>query len=176
MQDGVLFGHANDTDHLNQVLLSSAASFGVGGRRRPEPDSMEKAPLPRLLLFSAKHPKALNTVIDDNQSYFLSHTLLLPDLSYSLAMKREIFANRAFCVTDGLDDWKLSHSHRPAIRVPPKLVFTFSGQGAQWAQMGKALIINVAMFRESIEAMDSFLQTLQDGPQWSLIGRLILFS
>jgi acyl transferase domain-containing protein len=165
------FGIGGSNAH---VLLSSAASFGVGDRRREETDSLDTVSPPRLLLFSAKHPKALRQMIEDHQSYHLSHPSLLHDLSFSLAIKREVFDNRAFCVTDGLEDWTPSHSRRPAIREPAKLVFTFSGQGSQWAQMGKALIKNVAVFRESIEGMDRFLHTLQDGPQWSLMGKSLL--
>jgi acyl transferase domain-containing protein len=125
----------------------------------------------RLLLFSAKHPKALQKVIEDHQSYHLSHPSLVQDMSFSLALKREALSHRAFCVTDGLEDWIPVVSPRSAPREPGKLVFVFSGQGAQWAQMGRALINNVPKFRESIEGMGRFLHTLPDGPPWHLMGK-----
>lgn len=91
-------------------------------------------------------------------------------MSYSLALKREALNQRAFVVTDGAGDWTAVYSPRPVSREPPKTVFVFGGQGAQWAEMGKELIMNVPEFRASLQAMDDFLHGLPDGPTWSLIG------
>ncbi|KAF2200262.1 polyketide synthase, partial [Delitschia confertaspora ATCC 74209] len=47
----------------------------------------------------------------------------------------------------------------------------FTGQGAQWQGMGQELF-EYRIFRESLEAQDSVLQTLSFAPSWSLIGIL----
>lgn len=135
-------------------------------------EAFDADPSLRLLLFSAKHPKALQSMVSQHQAYHLSHPSRLRDMSFSLALKRDALSHRAFCVTDGLDDWTPVVSPRSASRAPSRLVFVFSGQGAQWAQMGMALIKNVAGFRQSLRDMDKFLQTLPDGPQWSLINEI----
>lgn len=109
-------------------------------------------------------------MVENHQSYHSSNPASLSDMSYSLATKREQLAHRAFVVTDGIDDWVPTVSPRPAPRVPSTLVFVFSGQGAQWAQMGKELIENVPAFRDSLEAMDQSLHRLPHGPTWHLIG------
>ncbi|GJD02486.1 polyketide synthase [Colletotrichum higginsianum] len=92
-------------------------------------------------------------------------------MSFSLALKRDVFNHRAFCVTDGVDDWAPVVSPRPVAREPSKLIFVFSGQGAQWARMGAALIKQVPEFRQSLRDLDEFLQMLPDGPNWNIIGK-----
>lgn len=51
-----------------------------------------------------------------------------------------------------------------------KVTMVFSGQGAQWAGMGRELILSDKRFREDIEVMDSILQSLNDPPTWSILG------
>lgn len=152
------------------MVLSSAASFGVENKPRKNSDSLDPRRGPHLLLFSAKHPKALKKMVENHQSYHHSNPSHLSDMSYSLGLKRELLNQRAFVVTDGANDWTPVYPSRPPPREPPKTVFVFGGQGAQWAEMGKELIMNVPEFRASLQAMDDFLHELPDGPTWSLIG------
>lgn len=128
--------------------------------------------MPRLLLFSAKHPDALRKSIQDHEAYLTSHSDSLRDMSFNLAVKRDHLPYRAFCVADGLEDLVPAISRRPIFpgsRGPPKLVFMFTCQGAQWATMGQALMRTVE-YREALESLESFLRTLDDGPAWSLLG------
>jgi len=136
-------------------------------------EALDVDPSPRVLLFSAKHPNALQRMLSQHQAYHLAHPSRLRDMSFSLALKRDALSYRAFCVTDGLDDWTPIVAPRPAPREPSKLVFVFSGQGAQWAQMGMALIKSLPEFRESLRGMDKALHTLPNGPQWSLIDEIL---
>lgn len=152
------------------MVLSSAASFGVEKTARKKSDILGSGTNPRLLLFSAKNPKALKKTVENHHSYYLSSPSRLSDMSYSLGLKREALNQRAFVVTNGVGDWSPVYSPRPLPREPPKTVFVFGGQGAQWAEMGKELIMNVPEFRASLQAMDDFLHKLPDGPTWSLIG------
>lgn len=156
--------------HTHQVVLSSAASFGAGKKPRKDSGVLDSRNSPHLLLFSAKHPKALKKMIQKHQSYHLSNPSCLPDMSYSLGLKREALTQRAFVVTDGADEWSPVFSPRPLPREAPGTVFVFGGQGAQWAGMGKELVMNVPEFRASLQAMDDILHGLPDGPTWSLIG------
>lgn len=79
-------------------------------------------------------------------------------------MKREVLPHCAFCVTDGEDSWEPSITHRNAQQQPPQLVFTFTGQGAQRAQMGSKLLTNVESFRKSIDKLGAFLSTVPEPP------------
>lgn len=57
-------------------------------------------------------------------------------------------------------------------RRSPKLGFVFTGQGAQWQNMGKDLLI-YPIFRRSLSDAEVFLQTL--GCQHHFIGKLVFF-
>ena len=48
------------------------------------------------------------------------------------------------------------------------LAFVFTGQGAQWPQMGKELITEFPSFKKSIQELDSVLQKLPEAPPWTL--------
>ena len=52
----------------------------------------------------------------------------------------------------------------------PSLLMIFSGQGAQWARMGKEMIHGNREFRADIEKMDSILQALKCPPSWTIMG------
>lgn len=156
------------------ALLASAEHLGVN-KNNHSAIGNTSSKVPRLLLFSAKHPKALERMVRDHQAYHMSNPDLLPDMAHTLAMKREKLSHRVCCVANEVDDWSMIESTRHGSYDPSKLIFVFSGQGAQWAQMGKALIQNIPSFRTSVEEMDMVLQTLSDGPKWTLMGELAIF-
>ncbi|OWY54922.1 polyketide synthase [Alternaria alternata] len=54
----------------------------------------------------------------------------------------------------------------------PRVLGIFTGQGAQWATMGKEFIQNSYLFRESIDRSEAALVALPDPPSWSLISEL----
>jgi acyl transferase domain-containing protein len=111
-------------------------------------------------------------MISNHQGYSLSHPDSLPDMAYSLALKREVLSHRAFCVTDGEDSWTHSRTRRVLLgKSAPMLVFVFTGQGAQWPRMGRELIKSVPRFKASIEELDRVLKTLPDPPGWKLLGK-----
>ncbi|KAH6715991.1 hypothetical protein BKA61DRAFT_720187 [Leptodontidium sp. MPI-SDFR-AT-0119] len=128
--------------------------------------------IPKLLLFSAKHPKALDRMVQNHKAYYSVNSDRLGDIAYSLAIKRENLSHRLCAVANGINDWSLFDSSRHGTFEPGKSVFVFSGQGSQWAQMGRELIKNVPSFKKSIEDMDRILHGLIDAPKWELKGKL----
>ncbi|KAG6365497.1 hypothetical protein INS49_007108 [Diaporthe citri] len=65
------------------------------------------------------------------------------------------------------------------IRVPTadpgrrqKLLGVFTGQGAQWAAMGRELVVHCPLFRATLERCERALGALPDGPPWSLMSEL----
>lgn len=48
----------------------------------------------------------------------------------------------------------------------------FSGQGAQWPQMGEMLIEQSSLFRNTIEQCDDALAELPIPPVWSIVDEL----
>lgn len=53
----------------------------------------------------------------------------------------------------------------------PSIVMAFSGQGAQWPEMGVDLLEADVGFRDDIKAMDKVLQTLMHPPGWTIEGK-----
>ncbi|PTB66757.1 beta-ketoacyl synthase domain-containing protein [Trichoderma citrinoviride] len=66
------------------------------------------------------------------------------------------------------DDFTMSKSGSQ----PPKIGFIFTGQGAQWAQMGKDLLEMFPWTRAILEGLDQVLQAQPDPPAWSLFSEL----
>lgn len=64
----------------------------------------------------------------------------------------------------------------PAIptALPPRILGVFTGQGAQWATMGRELYDASSVFRDTISKLQQSLDTLpeSDRPNWSLINEL----
>ncbi|KXS94985.1 hypothetical protein AC578_9486, partial [Pseudocercospora eumusae] len=65
------------------------------------------------------------------------------------------------------------------VRAPTKLKWRnpgilgiFTGQGAQWATMGRDLADKCFVFRKSLQACEAALSSLRDAPKWSLMEEL----
>ncbi|KAI1296127.1 hypothetical protein F5Y03DRAFT_398957 [Xylaria venustula] len=58
--------------------------------------------------------------------------------------------------------------------LPPRILGVFTGQGAQWANMGKELYEASYVFRKSLDRLQHSLDTLPEGdrPDWTLIDEL----
>lgn len=56
------------------------------------------------------------------------------------------------------------------------MIWVFTGQGAQWAQMGKELLEHEPLFQQQINALDDVLAGLPDPPPWTLKGTLENFN
>ncbi|KAL1968658.1 hypothetical protein VTN77DRAFT_1484 [Rasamsonia byssochlamydoides] len=98
----------------------------------------------------------------------------LDDLAYTISEKRAQLPWKSFCIADSIenlvtnltstttDPVRISHESRPC------LGFVFTGQGAQWAGMGQALMA-FPVFRASIQDASAYLKSL--GSSWVLIVR-----
>ncbi|KAI0396952.1 polyketide synthase [Xylariaceae sp. FL0594] len=98
---------------------------------------------------------------------------LMRDLIYTLAEKRTHHGWRAFVLVDGGSDLLSVLSSKPmSTRAVsnPRLGFIFTGQGAQWAAMGKELMA-YPVFQKSLYEADKYLKGL--GCSWSLIFELL---
>lgn len=123
---------------------------------------------PQLLIFSANHPDSLRRMIEDYEVYLTKHPLSLADLSYTLGSRREHLLYRAFCVTSPGEI--LTSSPAGKMTGVPEIALIFTGQGAQWPQMGANLIEDFAVFRETINQLDKYLSVLGHQSQWTIKG------
>jgi acyl transferase domain-containing protein len=128
----------------------------------------------RLLVVSAKSPAALQRRIQSTTDYANSHPDLLADLSWTLGVRREHLPYRGFALASPCNPLETSAFETSSHRArPPVVTFVFTGQGAQWAGMGRALLQTNPPFTTAIDEMDKALQQLADPPQWSLRGRFL---
>ncbi|KAI1128529.1 hypothetical protein F5Y10DRAFT_265029 [Nemania abortiva] len=153
------------------VIVDSAARFGI---HQAVTSNGEEANAPQLLVYSANTPQSLKEMIK-KWALFLETTpphLPLADISYTLANRREHLPFRSFTV---------GTRHVPGIAAPPtslgsvsRLVMVFTGQGSQWPQMGRELLLSNQIFQATIRLLDQFLKGLgPHTPGWTIEDELL---
>jgi acyl transferase domain-containing protein len=143
---------------------AGVSSFGIGGTNAHV--VVQEAPLvpepalrpagPQLLLLSAKTPTALEAATG-NLTAFLAkrRNLDLRDVAHTLQLGRRQFNCRRTIVCDdiadalsvGNDRARLEEATSVTRRFNSPVAFTFSGQGSQYADMGRDLYENEPRFR-----------------------------
>ncbi|WYZ35337.1 hypothetical protein EsH8_I_001613 [Colletotrichum jinshuiense] len=138
---------------------------------------------PQVLVFSANDQDTLKRQIEAISSHLLDPrvSINLSDLSYTLSERRSRHFFRAFMLSRPARKGKagsiamnlVKYARRP--QTATRIGFVFTGQGAQWSQMGAELI---RMFpktaRAMVEKLDAVLQGLpaEIRPEWSLLEEL----
>lgn len=155
------------------------ASEGSDSGFSSESSLAAKAVQPKLMVFSAadqagliRTAAALATYVQAEQEE-LQNGSFLSDLAYTLASRRSTFDNRAFVVASSTSQLlEQLQTPLPKLRRAAKnnnVFFLFTGQGAQWATMGKSLLAFDA-YRTSLERAQVELDRL--GCSWDLIEEL----
>ena len=104
--------------------------------------------------------------------------LSVVDLAHTLGTRRSALTQRSFALVGQKsmkEDLDPMHFIKTGMGSFSKLptAFVFTGQGAQWPQMGKELIEEFPSFRRTIQDLDSVLQTIPNGPSWTLQQALL---
>ncbi|EFR00806.1 lovastatin nonaketide synthase [Nannizzia gypsea CBS 118893] len=129
----------------------------------------------QLFLFSSKDQAGTKRVSEGINTWLQSDSTdkscpyFLENLAYTLALRRTHLEHRTFAVASSLSELtkKISQGLPAATRAQrhgDNLVMVFTGQGAQWAAMGRGLFEN-PIFRQSIDDSQSHLQAL--GCKWN---------
>ena len=142
------------------------------------------------LLFSANSESSLIRITEQYVRYLRTNPETdMKDLAYTLS-RRSVHPFRvAFAATSREN--VAQHAEEKlnlATKVPPvplgtrlhfmqsaptRLLGIFTGQGAQWATMGRGLFRTSPLFAERLRYLDKALQGLQDRPDWSLTSELL---
>ena len=167
----------------DRVLAIGINSFGFGGAnahvllqsapsRCDTPSSTER-PLNAPLMLSARSEAALRQLARDFASYLRTHNdISLYDIAYCAAHRRDLLEHRmsAFALDRGTligdleafavkgEGDRIARSHALDAAAGP--VFVYSGNGAQWAGMGRALIAECPDFRAVIAEVDAHFTAL----------------
>lgn len=135
--------------------------------------------LPTLLTFSANDQQSLKKYIASLSAHLLNPTVSVSvsDLAFTLSERRSRHYYRAFAITQAsssanidLQDSSLTFSKKAS--SPPRIGFVFTGQGAQWSQMGRDLLNTFPRTRDFIRGLDEVLRSLPDPPNWTLLDEL----
>ncbi|KAJ6006467.1 Acyl transferase/acyl hydrolase/lysophospholipase [Penicillium sp. IBT 35674x] len=137
---------------------------------------------PRIFLLSAFDEGGVKRAAD-SYSRYLSRKFdqprdtenLLEDLSFTLTKRRSVFPWKSFVSASTLKElsWNLTEGNfsKPVRSLnAPEIHFVFTGQGAQYEGMGKALLV-YPVFSKSLEEASEYIQRL--GSPWSLIDELL---
>jgi phthiocerol/phenolphthiocerol synthesis type-I polyketide synthase E len=145
---------------------AGVSSFGIGGtnahvivEEAPPIAASGSSSRPwQLLVWSAQSPAALAQMSERLQAYFAEHPDRdLADIAYTLQLgrKRLAYGRALVCRDNGEAARALSQA--PALTRAPtapalrEVVFMFSGQGAQYPDMGRALYEQEPLFREIVD-------------------------
>ncbi|KAG8533016.1 Type I Iterative PKS [Bacidia gigantensis] len=112
----------------------------------------------------------LRRYLEDQEKDFCS--TIMDDLAFTLGERRSALTWRAGVLARSVSDLlntlqtgKLKFSRSQKV---PTLGFIFTGQGAQWHAMGRELMIQYPIFRDSLNLSDRYLKSF--GAAWSLWG------
>lgn len=138
-----------------------------------EEDESER---PYTLVISANDAPTLTANIRALCNHLLNPQVrvTLPDLAYTLSQRRTRLWHRAFVTTRSLADLD---EHQFVVgkkgSEAPRVGFVFTGQGAQWPQMGADLLrFFPAQTTAVLRELDAVLQGLPEPPRWSLLAEL----
>lgn len=184
-----------------QPRRASVNSFGFGGTNAHAIVEAYDQPPPTIepagrrssyvgtYTFSAASKASLKRVLQ-NTVAFLEETSDIPshDLAYTLNARRSAFSFRvayfARNVSElrdrlqdslALPDWDTAAvTHHQPSAPPMRILGIFTGQGAQWAGMGKQLFDDFPFAHSRILELETALATLpaSDRPSWSLLAEL----
>ncbi len=155
---------------------AGVSSFGIGGtnahvvlEEAPRIDATKPSRPWQLILLSAKSPAALNSMTAELAEHLKRHAdINMDDVAYTLQVGRKLFPYRRMLVCRGREDAiaALDNSNEKRTvdnfqeHVKRNTVFMFSGQGAQYVDMGAALYCDEPVFREQIDRCTRILEPL----------------
>lgn len=166
------FGVGGSNAH---VIVESAAAYNVSREETAPRRSTADENAPQLLLFSANKPDSLKRMTAQYQQFLEQPDISIPDVAYTLAMRREHLPFRSFSVASRSKPGTpaLPRSGKPDQN--PYLVMMFTGQGAQWPQMGRQLMRSNPSFQHAIRGLDKHLQDIMGAgsPGWKIEAELL---
>ncbi|KAH7333356.1 hypothetical protein BKA65DRAFT_404016 [Rhexocercosporidium sp. MPI-PUGE-AT-0058] len=126
----------------------------------------------QLLVLSANKAESLDAMILQYQKYLTSHPQFLKDVAYTLAHHREQMRYRTYAVVVPGKEAVFTKIATNGAKIS-NITFVFTGQGAQWAQMGKELIETFPIVRSVIQQMDKAINKVCGPQKWRIMDELL---
>lgn len=131
---------------------------------------------PTVMVFSANDEASLKSSYERFKRHLSDPRVSVKaaDLAFTLSEHRSRHFYRGYILADNL-----GLSEEPLVigkksNQVPKVGFIFTGQGAQWSQMGKGIIDSYDGARPLLQRLDEALQSLPTPPSWSLLREYLL--
>ncbi|KAI1170391.1 putative polyketide synthase [Nemania sp. FL0916] len=129
---------------------------------------------PHVLVLSANDESSAKACTELFRRHLLNPkvSVQMDSLAYTLSERRSRHFYRGYTVTKtpSLDPSAFVYGKTKG--KTPRIGFIFTGQGAQWPRMGRALLQNFPLALETIKRLDIILQGLIHPPKWSLVQEL----
>ena len=169
------FGYGGANSH---AILESIDSVLPGYRLSKFAKSAKDSTKHYVLPFSASSLSSLESrILDLSTSIHRGEEYDFDDLCYTLAHRRSVLTEKGFLIANeatAKHDFRLEGlvtSKKPSPCLP--LGFIFTGQGAQWPQMGKELLTKYPEYLKTIQYLDSVLRNLPEAPSWTLEASIL---
>ena len=132
---------------------------------------------PTVLLFSANKESSLKSNLKLLRKHLLNPNVKigLSDLAYTLSERRTHHFNRAYLTTKTAQIDETSVTYGKQSNEPLKLGLVFTGQGAQWSQMGKELVETFPELKALLLHFDDVLKACSIPPSWSFLGKDFIY-
>ncbi|KAI1302455.1 hypothetical protein F5Y03DRAFT_407817 [Xylaria venustula] len=170
--NGVMNGITNGT--FNGNTNGNGYVNGINGAHHISNGKHSNSVKKRFLLpFSAHDEKTLQANYDKLVTCCDKWTI--DDIAYTLSARRSVFQQRSFVIVTNDQTAALPNETPKAVKVPaaaalPSAGFVFTGQGAQWPQMGVALIKEYPSCLATVRRLDRYLDDIDEGfgRSWSI--------
>lgn len=170
-------GHTNGIVNGNGHGVIANGNYSTNWLHAPKRVQSEQAGTREFVLipFSAHDDQALAANVASLSGRLDDFNLA--NLLYTLGARKSSFPRRAFVVKeahrlgDGLDIKSMTTAKTTTSPIQ-RIGFVFTGQGAQWPEMGSKLMDEYASFRQTIRYLDDVLGCLSMRPSWTIEGAL----
>ena len=172
----------NNQDHINGSPVSRGSSDGPRERHANGETAVseKQGGKPYIFVWSASEAAGIERMTSTykeylSQPHFKSQSTALDDcrdLAYTLSNKRSVLPWKSYLLASSVQDLVEKLEVPPKCSrssTPPKIHFIFTGQGAQWANMGLELLVFPA-FQLSLAQADNHFRSL--GSTWSLLEEI----
>jgi acyl transferase domain-containing protein len=178
-------GHVEETAHINGTTNTIGTAHANGdvsangmvhvngnGVVNGKGKATEAAStLPRLLVWTAADENAVKRTIEGYKIFYAesvaSDPVKLDRLAFTLAARRSKMLWRSFAVVTNEEEKALSLAKPIRSSTETGLAFVFTGQGAQYVNMGWDLV-QYSVFAETLRQIDDIYASL--GCKWSIFG------
>ena len=158
---------------MKDSTRNQISSFAINNDDIFAEEEEDSSMRPRLLVFSGNDEQSLKSYCQAMKRHLMNPSvgINLADLAFTLSERRSHHFNRGYIVTQHTDLDDSAFTFGKKATNTPRVGFVFTGQGAQWSQMGKGVVDTFPLAKPLLERLDNALQSLPTPPKWSLLGK-----